>query len=239
MEAEKFDLIFRGDIVLGHAVDDVKLRLQQLFKADAGKIDALFTGRPVILKRNLDKGSADKYRQVLYKAGAQVRLAPSGQTQAAPSEAKTRQAQGLSLAPAGGYLVKPEEHRRLTPVSVDISRLSIRAAEGELLDSNERAAAPDLHLTIPDFDVAEAGADLLSPDERQDLPLMAVEPEDWGLAEVGSDLLTPSERPKIESVAPANTDFDLAPVGSDMGEKKEQVVTKLPDTSNLHLVDRD
>ena len=68
MQPETFDVIFRGDIVLGHALDDVKVRLQKLFKVDASKIDALFTGRPVILKRNLDSATAEKYRKVLHQA---------------------------------------------------------------------------------------------------------------------------------------------------------------------------
>jgi predicted nicotinamide N-methyase len=49
MSAPEFDIIFRGDIVFGHQLAEVKAKLQQLFKADAAKIDALFTGRPVPL----------------------------------------------------------------------------------------------------------------------------------------------------------------------------------------------
>ena len=62
MSDQQFDIIFRGDIVFGHQLADVKLRLQQLFKADAVKIDALFSGRPVPLKRGLDLASAQKYK---------------------------------------------------------------------------------------------------------------------------------------------------------------------------------
>ena len=37
MSEQQYDIIFRGDIVLGQQLTDVKLRLQQLFKADAAK----------------------------------------------------------------------------------------------------------------------------------------------------------------------------------------------------------
>jgi len=238
MQPETFDVIFRGDIVLGHALDQVKSRLQKLFKVDAQKIDALFTGRPVILKRNLDPATAEKYRKVLQQAGAQVRLAPSGATQAA-DKPRARPVRGLSLAPVGGYLVAPQEHHRLTPVSVDTSGLSVRAAEGELLDAHERVVLADLDLDIPDFELAQVGANLVTAEERPELPMVAVEPEDWGLAEVGSDLLSAAERPRIEPVVPANTDFDLAPVGSDLGVQKAPVTAPVPDTSSLRLVDED
>src|SRR5690606_40568336 len=59
----EFDIIFRGDIVIGHQLQDVKARLQQLFKTDAARIDALFTGRPVALKRGLDQATANKDRK--------------------------------------------------------------------------------------------------------------------------------------------------------------------------------
>src|SRR5690606_27763711 len=77
MSTPEFDIIFRGDIVLGHQLAEVKLRLQQLFKVDAAKVDALFTGRPVPLKRKLDEATANKYRAALLKAGAQVAICPS------------------------------------------------------------------------------------------------------------------------------------------------------------------
>lgn len=238
MQPETFDVIFRGDIVLGHALDDVKSHLQKLFKADASKIDALFTGRPVILKRNLDSATAEKYRKVLHQAGAQVRLAPSGATQTA-DKPRPRLVRGLSLAPVGGYLLAPQEHRRLAPISVDTSALSVRAPEGELLDPHERAVLVDLDFSIPDFELAQVGADLVTAEERSELPLVAVEPENWSLAEVGSDLLSAAERPPVEPVVLANTDFDLAPVGSDLGPHKAPVTAPEPDTSSLRLVDGD
>src|SRR5690606_26150701 len=73
----QFDIIFPGDTVFGQQLADVKLRLQQLFKSDAAKIDALFTGRPVPLKRDLDESTANKYRDALLKAGAMVDICPS------------------------------------------------------------------------------------------------------------------------------------------------------------------
>lgn len=105
MEQNKasFDIVFRGDIILGHSLEEVKLRLQKLFKADAAKIDALFCGRPVPLKRNLDEATARKYKAVLQKAGAEVSIKPAGSVKKQPAAPRPAAAarRTLTLAPWG------------------------------------------------------------------------------------------------------------------------------------------
>ncbi len=241
MTEERFDLIFRGDIVLGQPLATVKARLQQLFKADADKIEQLFTGRPVAVKRRLDRATAQKYQQVLHKAGAQVEMVPAraegdggASAKGAPPRPSAQPvARGLSLAPVGP-LLKPSERPHLTPVSVDISGLSLRPAQGPLLDASERIRIDSAEVSVPSFELAEPGEDLLSEQERDSLPLMAVEPEDWGLADVGAELLSPEERAP-EAAPVAAPEFDVAPVGSDMGELKRDRAPVAPDISGLRL----
>ncbi len=241
MADERFDLIFRGDIVLGQPLADVKARLQQLFKTDADKIERLFTGRPVAVKRRLDLATAQKYQQVLHKAGAQVEVVPARAEPDRAAEsarpAQTAAPRGLTLAPVG-LLLKPSERARLTPVSVDISGLSLRPAQGLLLDASERPAADAADVPIPTFELAAPGEDLLSEQERDSLPLMAVEPEDWGLAEVGAELLSAEERAPTPAPVAA-PEFDVAPVGSDMGELKRNRAPVAPDISGLRLEGED
>lgn len=239
-ETESFDLVFRGDVVIGEAVGDVKLRLQQLFKVDSDKVEALFSGRPVALKRNLDRATAEKYQQVLRRAGAQVSLASSGSTQASSPSARQRPKSnsGLSLAPMTGYLIKPEERPRLTPVNVDTSGLSLRPASGYLIDSEEFSRPQMVELEVPDLDLAELGADLLTEEERQALPVMQVDPEDWGLAEPGSNLLSAEEMGSAVERPAISADFELAPAGSDMGQQKDNRAALSPDISGLRLADQ-
>lgn len=239
MADERFDLIFRGDIVLGQSLATVKARLQQLFKADAGKIEQLFSGRPVAVKRRLDRATAQKYQQVLHKAGAQVEIVPArAEAGGSPARVPTQSAsRGLSLAPVGP-LLKPSERPHLTPVSVDISGLSLRPAQGPLLDASERARTEGVAIAVPAFELAEPGEALLSEQERDSLPLMAVEPEDWGLADVGEELVRAEERaPSPPPVAAP--EFDVAPVGSDMGELKRNRAPVAPDISGLRLEGED
>ena len=261
MSTSEFDIIFRGDIVFGHQLTEVKLKLQQLFKVDAAKVDALFTGRPVPLKRKLDEATANKYREVLLKAGAQVEICPSDSspaTAAAPKPAPVRPvapapvnnsaataaitpvtpiAPVWSIAPAGADLLPANQRpAAAAPVAVDLSGLSLRAQSGNLLDASEVAPTPVATVAVPDLVVAEAGA-TLSDEDHLPLPLVEIELEDWDIAEAGADLLREDERPLVVPVAVGPVDFGLAPAGSDLGQLKPQVKPLNPDISGLQLVD--
>lgn len=246
MSNSGFDIIFRGDIVFGHQLAEVKLKLQQLFKADAAKIDSLFTGRPVPLKRNLDEATANKYRDALIKAGAMVDVCPSDKSPAnAPAKTPPARPAPASEPPRGGWTLAPVgadllpanlRPARPAPVQVDIDGLSLRPAEGNLVDTREIAAETPAPVVVPDFDLAAVGADLISPEEKQELPLVEIELEDWDIAEPGADLLTEDERPVV-IVAVGNSDFGLAPAGSDLGQLKPDVKPVTPDISKLRLAD--
>lgn len=237
MSTTEFDIIFRGDIVMGHQLADVKQRMQQLFKVDAEKVDALFSGRPVPLKRNLDEATARKYQEVLLKAGAQVQLSPSGSVNLTPPPEPQVRRQ-WSLAPVGAYLLTPTERPKTPAVLIDTSRLHLHPAEGHLLDAVENPRAPAVAVTVPDLDLAEVGADLLTEEEKPALPLVELKAgEDWSLAEPGADLITAHERPPAAAPVGVSSDFQLAPVGADLGQIKLPLKPVEPDISGLSLAD--
>lgn len=243
MSNSDFDIIFRGDIVFGHQLADVKLKLQQLFKADAAKIDSLFTGRPVPLKRNLDEVTANKYRDVLLKSGAMVEIYPSDKSPAnapvvaRPVRPKEPESSRWTLAPVGSYL-SPVVQRSPQPAArIDVSGLSLRPAEGNLVDSAEVSHEIEAVVIAPDLGLAAVGEYLIDADEKLELPLVEIELEDWEIAAVGSDLLTDDERPVVVPVAVANSDFGLAPAGSDLGQLRSNVKPVTPDISKLRLAE--
>ncbi len=250
MSNSEFDIIFRGDIVFGHQLAEVKLKLQQLFKVDAAKIDALFTGRPVPLKRNLDEATANKYRDVLLKAGAMVEVCSSDKSPAnAPAKpvAPVRSQPVVPVAPAYaawtlapiGADLLPASERPAKPavVAVDTSGLSLRPAEGNLVDNTEVQHELEAVVIAPDLGLAAVGEDLIGADEKLELPLVEIELEDWGIAEAGSDLLSAEERPVVVPIAVANSDFGLAPAGSDLGQLKANIKPVTPDISKLRLAE--
>ncbi len=154
MSDQQFDVFFRGDIVAGQAVVEVKERLAGLFKLEAAQVEQLFSGRPTAIRRNLDEASAKKYEQALLKIGALAELrpvkveeAPAAQavaeTSAAPSSVKppaepANSDDGLSLAPAGSDVLRPDERSTVAAVEVDVSALALEPGGGELLHDEEK-----------------------------------------------------------------------------------------------------
>ncbi|MGQ9425790.1 hypothetical protein ACXYTJ_08990 [Gilvimarinus sp. F26214L] len=235
MTASQFDLIFRGDVVPGHRVEDVKLRLAKLFKVDPARIEALFSGKPVALKRNLNRDTAEKYQAVLLQAGAQVRLRPqqggggatpsrpaAGAVRKAPSEAPKRtdapqaapesgSGQGFSLAPPGANLLTPAKAAGAPEPELDLSALSVRPAQGDLLDESEKSKDAALTLDLSAYKLAEPGTDLLEGYHRDELPLMEPMAE-FDLAEPGADVLRPEERQGREVVDVDVSHLQVAPL---------------------------
>lgn len=226
-----FDIVFRGDIVLGHGIADVKARLGQLFKIDAAKVEVLFAGGAVPLKRNVDQATAEKYKTVLTKAGAQVQIRPAGKDKAkvtptskptpkpksaapmsGPESPRARSDSALeqspepvfTLAPAGSLLLSPSEIRRLPVLGLDLSAISLKPMDGNLLEASEKPEATIAEIQSGDYDLAAPGADLLEGYERDELPLMEIDP-DFDLADVGSDLLDAADRPKQQSADDIDT----------------------------------
>lgn len=73
MTEARYKIVFDGEPMPGVALETVKENLARLFKSDASKIDSLFGGRSVALKRDLAEAEADKYLAALQRAGAKVR----------------------------------------------------------------------------------------------------------------------------------------------------------------------
>ncbi|HEU0265170.1 MAG TPA: DUF4870 domain-containing protein [Geobacterales bacterium] len=73
-----YNLVFQGETAPGADLAQVKKNLAQLLKVDGARLEGLFSGRPVILKRDLDHPSALRYQEALQRTGARCRLEPAG-----------------------------------------------------------------------------------------------------------------------------------------------------------------
>lgn len=72
MSQARFKIVFSGELMPAAQLDEVKANLARLFKSDSAKIDSLFSGTPVALKRDLGEDEAEKYLAALQRAGAKV-----------------------------------------------------------------------------------------------------------------------------------------------------------------------
>lgn len=70
MMRERYNVVFEGKIMPGKDVKMVKDRLKALMKTDDDGIERLFIGKPVVVRKKLEKDIAEKYRNAFAQAGA-------------------------------------------------------------------------------------------------------------------------------------------------------------------------
>lgn len=184
MSEELYEVVFYGEIVEGAELDQVKAKVAAMFKADAAKLAQLFSGKRVVIKKNIDQATANKYKSALQNAGAQCEVKSMAEAAVAPS---TESAAATAAAPS----TTPAQAQTAAP-----------AASSSRVDSNAPAAPKTDPLGITASDISDLGASILPPgSDMQDGSSSAAAPEvdlsGLDLAPPGSDL---GELKKDESV---------------------------------------
>ena len=70
MSSFTYRVIFKGKTDPGKDIASVKQALAGLFKTDAGAVEKLFSGQPVVIKKDIDQDTANQYQAALKKIGA-------------------------------------------------------------------------------------------------------------------------------------------------------------------------
>jgi len=78
-----FQVVFRGQVAEGFTVAQVRERLAEQFRLSAERLDALFSGRPVVLKKGLDQAGAERLQTLFGKAGAVCEIREMAESQEA------------------------------------------------------------------------------------------------------------------------------------------------------------
>ena len=150
------EIVFRGDIAPGETVAGVKARVAQLFRIDEQRADQLFSGRPTVLKRNLDRQKAEQFQQALAKAGAVVEMRLQSEVvseEQVASEEQTASSETESTGTPSG--------------SGDESEWSLSPVGSDLLSDNERKTFVEANINVDHLTLGEAGDDVLKADEKQ------------------------------------------------------------------------
>lgn len=163
-----YEIVFSGQLVTGAQLERVQANLGKLFQADAQRLELLFSGRRLVLKNNLDKAAAEKYRSTLERAGALVEVVdmqlPMEEVELAPPPDERGY---LPIAPAPGskpaarpgrLQVKPRDVYMAAFVDVDAPDLVIAEIGADMQDPKPAVAAPRLDLS--QLSMAPVGSDL-------------------------------------------------------------------------------
>lgn len=159
MSDNNFEVAFSGQIVAGADLALVKVKVAALFKTDVAKIEHMFSGARVVIKKGLDNATAVKYQAAMKSAGAicDVRDASMAETPAAPQAvAKPAAAKRPTNtnAPAAPQTVP------LHVSAADIAELKVEIAP---VGSDMNQKKKDVTTAIPDISgltMAPAGSEL-------------------------------------------------------------------------------
>lgn len=78
MQSVTYNVIFEGKIMKDRDPDEVKKSLAEFFKIETTKVNSLFSGKKIIIKKGLDRDTAFRYRALFLKAGAECRVLAQG-----------------------------------------------------------------------------------------------------------------------------------------------------------------
>lgn len=208
MSDQLFEVAFSGQISAGADLAEVKARVGKMFNADETKLAQLFSGKRIVIKKNIDEATAAKYRTALNRAGAECEVNPIGGV----AEASPPSSSETPVSPPSGSASEA------APAAVPAAGAEPAAAAAQQYESGDYGEVAPPPQTDP------LG---ITGDQIEDLSA--------SLAPVGSELQNEYEdvaEPQIDI-----SGMDIAPVGSDLSDVKNEPEPPPPDTSGITMAD--
>ena len=204
MSDEKYDVVFRGQLAKGFSIDDAKKNIGALFKLPALKVEALFSGKRVVIKKNIDCEAASKYRVAIKKAGGLVEIIEREARTKASSQRKavfnvgandvsSREGSAKSpSAPAQGLVKKPVNEKTAS-TSISSGSIPVAASSGVNVESSKGHQS---------FELAAVGADVLRESERKVEEVSTIDLSAYSLSKTEGHLVESQElrRPEVKEV---------------------------------------
>ncbi len=234
--SDLYDIYYAGKIVDGHDEAAVRENVARLFNANPATVEKLFSGKPQLIKRGVEKQAAIKYKAAMQKAGAVPLIrAHAAEKPAATSTASAATPPAAPEQPAPQKQSMAERLAALTGEPApeadapDASASTAAAAGTAATDAAPVGTAADAD---DSFSLAPAGSDVLREDERAGFEELDIDTSAIHLAPEFS------EAEVVEREAPPAPDTSHMSMG-DVGEKiptlEEAVVELDPDVSHLSM----
>jgi len=181
MSDDKFEVAFSGEIADGADLEQVKAKVGQMFKADAAKIAHLFSGKRVVIKKDIDQQTAAKYQAALNKAGALCEVknlsasiaAPVAETQvsaASATEQVTTDSGNIKTTAPDIPVDAPDapntDPLHITSADIEDLSMSIAPVGSDMQDEVKEVAEPEVD--ISGLDMAPVGSDV--SDKKEEVP---------------------------------------------------------------------
>jgi hypothetical protein len=211
MTDETYDVYFSGAIIKDSDPAEVKRKIGAVFKLQGDKLDRLFSGEPIPIKKGIDMDRAIKFRVTFRDAGGLVDIVPSGAPAptAKPSPSpRPREASRVvaAQAPSGsseltfasGPMEAAADDSDITPIAVPDYELS-SAQDFDLSDCAPEVEAAE----IPDISAMDMDKPGIIIDESPQPEPLEIDTSALDLDQPGVTLIeeTPPEPPEIDTTA--------------------------------------
>ena len=150
MADQHFAVVFSGRLVDGAERTQVRDNLANLFNVEAAKVERTFTGKPVLVKKDLDEAKAKNYIAALAKAGAIAEIVVNDPPASQPS-------QSSPVTIAQPSTSSPPAEPSPPPVAPDLTIAEVGATIVEY------QPIPHVDFDTTQFDLAEVGVTLVEP----------------------------------------------------------------------------
>lgn len=149
--AKKYQIVVDGTLAEGAQPDDVRKNIAGLFKTSLGKIEPIFSGKAIAVKKGLNAESAKKYMLALRQAGLICKAVAMEQAPA-PS---TAELDNTTLANVGAKL---DDTPPAPPPNIDTSAYTISKV-GETLIETTPVSEPTIDISA--ISMGEVGEDVM------------------------------------------------------------------------------
>ena len=188
MSDQLFEVAFSGQISTGADPEEVKAKVGKIFNADDAKLAQLFSGKRIVIKKNVDQATAAKYQTALNRAGAECEISPLGGDAPTPQTATAAAAATAALAEAAapaasaapvsqqietaydGEVIPPPQTDPLgiTVDQIEDLAVSIAPIGSELQDNYQQTEEPEIDTS--EFEIAPVGSELGTTKKEADPP---------------------------------------------------------------------
>lgn len=203
MSEARFNVVFAGEMVAGADPAKVRENLAAAFKMDISKVEALFSGKRVVVKKDADQATAMKFRAVMKQAGAVCDLERIGEESVAP--ATPAPAAPVPAAPAPAPVAVQSEPAPAAAAAAPVKGGSLETV-GTIRMGGTGFSGP--------FEVAPTGADMA--DKHEGPPPIVPDVSHFSVAPPGSDM--GQKKDDKPPVTPDISHLSIAPPGSKLSE---------------------
>lgn len=198
MAEELYNVVFKGELVRSFELAEVKKNVAKLFKVDGPKLEALFSGKPVVLKKNVNFEGANKYRVAIKKAGARVDLQP---VETAATASGTRASSGKATFGS------------VSPQKGSVTSSATKSAASAISSGGTRPAAAAKGADDSAFNLAPPGALVLEHDERKRVAAPKIDVSSLSVKAQNGNLVETGELVKAKPIDQSGFELNLEKVG--------------------------